>query len=169
MRSQRDIHGDTTLASAGDLLTALRRYLAVIAIGKLVWEFLQLPLYTIWYKGSSREIIFAVLHCTGGDILIATTVLLATLIIIATGSWPRGRYAIVAETAILGGIAYTILSEWLNTEIRGSWAYTDLMPQLPLIGTGIAPLVQWIIVPAAAFWWAYRPFAAQFVAKSIEK
>ena len=159
MHPQPNNQGSSVRTSTGDWLTALRRYLVVIAVGNLAWEFLQLPLYTIWYEGSSQEIVFAVLHCTGGDLLITATVLLGTLLITANGRWPHSRYAIVAAIAILGGIAYTIFSEWLNTEIRGSWAYTDLMPQLPLIGTGIAPLVQWIVVPLAAFWWAYRPFA----------
>jgi hypothetical protein len=50
-----------------------------------------------------------------------------------------------------------VFSEWLNTEIRGSWAYTLAMPTLPVVGTGLAPLAQWIVIPLGAFWWAYRP------------
>ena len=53
----------------GGWLTALRRYIVVIGLGNLVWEFAQLPLYTIWHTGSPGEILFAVLHCTGGDIV----------------------------------------------------------------------------------------------------
>jgi hypothetical protein len=154
---QRD--GEIGPPRAGDWLAALRRYLVVIAFGNLAWEFAQLPLYTIWYEGNARQIVFAALHCTGGDLLIAGAVLFATLLTLADGRWPHSRYRTVAAGAIVAGIAYTIFSEWLNTEIRGSWAYTDLMPQLPLIGTGIAPLAQWIVVPLAAFWWAHRPFA----------
>jgi hypothetical protein len=30
------------------------------------------------------------------------------------------------------------------------------MPKLPLIGTGAAQLLQWILIPSLAFWWA-RP------------
>ena len=135
----------------------MRRYFVAIGIGNFFWEGAQLPLYTIWYEGSAREIAFAVLHCTGGDILIASAALLLALLTVANGRWPHDKFVTVAATAILGGIAYTIFSEWLNTEIRGSWAYTDLMPQLPLIGTGIAPLAQWIVVPLAAFWWSRRP------------
>jgi hypothetical protein len=53
-------------------------------------------------------------------------------------------------TAIVLGAAYTTLSEWLNVEIRRSWSYTAAMPVLPLIGTGLTPLLQWVIVPAMA-------------------
>ena len=138
-------------------LRTMRRYLVAIGIGNFSWELAQLPLYTIWYEGSAREIAFAVLHCTGGDILIASAALLSALLTVANGRWPHDKFVIVAAAAILSGIAYTIFSEWLNTEIRGSWAYSDPMPQLPLIGTGIAPLAQWIVVPLAAFWWSQRP------------
>jgi hypothetical protein len=54
-------------------------------------------------------------------------------------------------TAIILGIAYTILSEWLNVEIRRRWSYTPAMPVIPWIGTGLTPLLQWLIVPGLAF------------------
>jgi hypothetical protein len=46
---------------------------------------------------------------------------------------------------------YAILSEWLNVKIWRSWAYTSAMPLLPGTGTGLTPLLQWLIVPALAF------------------
>ena len=52
--------------------------------------------------------------------------------------------------------AYTVFSEWLNTEIRGSWAYSELMPVVPVLEAGLSPVAQWIVIPIAAFWWA-RP------------
>ena len=54
-------------------------------------------------------------------------------------------------TAIVLGIAYTNLSEWLNVQILRRWSYTAAMPVLPLVGTGLTPLLQWLIVPGIAF------------------
>ena len=142
-----------------DWLAALRRYFLASAVGNLVWEFAQLPLYTIWHQGSVREIVFAAVHCTGGDILIAGASLTAALMVIGNRRWPQARFRVVALATILGGLAYTVFSEWLNTEIRGSWAYTEWMPTLPLIGAGLSPFAQWIVVPIIALWWARRPFA----------
>ena len=48
----------------GDWLRAVRIYMVASAILHLVWELLQLPLYTIWRTGTAREIAFSVLHCT---------------------------------------------------------------------------------------------------------
>lgn len=135
-------------------LTALRRYMAVIVPANLAWELAQLPLYTIWRKGSWNEISFAVVHCTGGDVLIAGASLLAAVLFLGSARWPHERYLPVATLALVAGVAYTIFSEWLNTQVRASWAYSDLMPTLPVTGTGLSPLAQWVIIPLAAFWWA---------------
>ncbi|KAB2916385.1 MAG: hypothetical protein F9K29_11600 [Hyphomicrobiaceae bacterium] len=140
-------------------LLVLRRYLIAIAFGNLAWEFAQLPLYTIWHEGSAKRIVFAAVHCTGGDVLIAGSTLVGSLLVLGGSRWPDRRYERVAAAAVVGGLAYTLFSEWLNTEVRGSWAYAGSMPQLPLIGTGLAPLMQWLIIPPLAFWWARRPLA----------
>lgn len=117
-----ELAGTCLTGADGDWLTAWRRYLTAVALGNLAWEFAQLPLFTIWRDGAAREILFAVLHCTGGDILIASVALLAALMIAGDRVWPLVRFRPVAAIAIVGGLAYTLFSEWLNTEIRGSWA-----------------------------------------------
>src|SRR3546814_893673 len=79
-------------AAGGGWLAAVRRYLAVIAVGNLLWEFAQLPLYTIWYEGSLEEILFAVVHCTCGNVLITTLTLLGHPPIAAAPPWPTARF-----------------------------------------------------------------------------
>src|SRR3546814_20556698 len=97
------VSGAQRIGAAGEWLSVLRRYLAVIAVGNLAWEFAQLPLYTIWHGGTPREIAFAALHCTGGDVLIAGAALLGALLVAGTGEWPHDRFATVAVLAMLGG------------------------------------------------------------------
>lgn len=156
-----------TAPHSGPWLLVLRRYIMFIAGANLIWEIAQLPLYTIWSEGTPGEIAFAVIHCTGGDILIASAALLGALLVLGNGRWPFERFGAVAGLAFTAGLSYTIFSEWLNTEIRGSWAYTDMMPVLPLIGAGLSPLAQWIVIPLAAFWWARRPLQSH--PRSIER
>lgn len=135
-------------------LSVLRRYIGFVAVANLVWEMAQVPLYTIWAEETFGKIAFAVIHCTGGDILISGSAVLGALLVVGDERWPNARFRTVAATAVLAGLAYTIFSEWLNTEVRGSWAYSEWMPVLPLIGSGLAPFLQWLVVPSAAFWWA---------------
>ena len=58
--------------------------------------------------------------------------------------------------ALIFGLGYTIFSEWLNVEVRGAWAYSARMPVVPIIGTGLAPLLQWLILPVVAYHFATR-------------
>src|SRR6266581_6694304 len=82
-------------------------YVIVAGIGHVVWESAQLPLYTIWWTGTARENVVAVLHCAGGDVLITTTTLLIAALTGRFRGWhPFGRRT--ALTAIILGIAYTI-------------------------------------------------------------
>ena len=59
---------------------------------------------------------------------------------------------------VLFGLAYTIFSEWLNVVVRASWGYSDWMPIVPIFGLriGLSPLMQWLVVPAAALALASR-------------
>ena len=133
-------------------------YLAVSIALNLLWEVVQLPLYTIWRTATAGEIIFAVLHCTGGDIIIAITSLAVALLFVGNRNWPGEQRRPVFAVTLVIGIALTIYLEWLNTTVRQSWAYTDLMPTLPILGTGLAPLLQWVVVPSLALSAAYRQF-----------
>lgn len=139
-------------ASERDWLSALRVYLAASAVMHLVWEVAQLPLYTIWRTGSVGEITFAVLHCTAGDVMIATLLLVAALVAFGSAAWPASSLQRVVAAVVSLGMGYTVYSEWINTVVRKSWAYTDAMPILPVLGTGLSPLLQWLIVPAVALW-----------------
>ena len=134
-------------------LAALRTYLGASFAGHVVWETLQLPLYTIWSTGSFREQVFAVAHCTVGDLLIAMSALTIALLLFGAGRWPQASFWKVAAATLVFGLGYTVFSEWLNVAVRKSWAYAEAMPVIPLFGLqiGAAPLLQCIVIPAAAF------------------
>lgn len=129
---------------------ALAVYLAGSAGLHLIWETLQLPLYTIWRTGTNFEIAFAVIHCTAGDVMIAAVSLVAAVLLFQHRTWPPQNCVPMVVATLVFGIAITIYSEWLNTVIRKTWAYSDLMPTLPLLGTGLSPLLQWVVVPLFA-------------------
>ena len=143
-------------ASEANWLQTVRRYFGVSLAANFVWEILQLPLFTLWTTGTLRQQAFAVFHCTIGDVMIAALSLLAALVLVAQQNWPRSSVARVFLLSLAVGLGYTIYSEWLNTSVRGNWAYSQWMPTLPLLGTGLAPLMQWLIVPTLAQWFSLR-------------
>jgi len=148
--------GRSVSEAAGTWIAALRRYALFMAPTSLVWEILQVPLYTIWRKGTLSDIAFSVVHCAVGDLLIALACLVAALILLGEPSWPRGGRVRIALAAVVFGLAYAVYSEWLNVVVRGSWAYSEHMPVVPPLGTGLSPLLQWLLLPPLGLWWARR-------------
>jgi len=126
--------------------------LAVLFTGvNLAWEAFQLPLYTIWWSDPWSSIIFALVHCTVGDLMIGSAALALALGIAGRG-WPaegQARRRVVTVTTLVG-VSYTSFSEWLNVEVRQTWAYTELMPRLPPFDMGLMPVLQWLTLPGLA-------------------
>ena len=134
----------------------IARLVLIFGLLNLAWEVLQLPLYTIWSAAPGFEIAYAVIHCTGGDILIGATAAVLTGAGLRLAGAGRGRWRFPACFIVLS-VSYTVFSEWLNVSVRKSWAYADAMPVLPPLDTGLAPLLQWVIVPLLTWYAAGEP------------
>ncbi len=135
-------------------ITTLRRYLLMLAAGNLVWEFAHMPLYRLWDEGTPMQIVFAALHCTGGDILIGLSSIMLALLLFGRPDWPTRGHRRVVFWTLLFGLATTVFSEWYNVRIEQSWSYAEAMPVV--FGIGLSPLAQWLVVPGLSFWWARR-------------
>jgi len=118
----------------------------------LIWETAQLPLYTLWNEASAGTNAFSVAHCTAGDIAIGGAALIMVLILGRERAAAEWRWRRIAVWTALAGVAYTAFSEWSNTAILGSWAYSELMPTLKVAGIdlGLSPLLQWLVLPPLA-------------------
>lgn len=139
-------------------LRALRRYVFVGAALNLAWEFVQLPLYTLWTTASFGELSYSVLHCTVGDTMIASFSLFTALLFAGSPAWPKARYAATVTVTVILGLGYTVYSEWRNTVITHAWSYAPSMPTV--LGVGLAPVAQWLVVPILTFWLLERHLAS---------
>lgn len=131
-------------------MRALGAWLFVSVVLHLAWEIAQLPFYTLWREASPAFIAWAVVHCTAGDGLIALGTYVAASASLRCVDWPwespgRGLAVLWAS-----GLAWTAFSEWRHVYDLGSWAYAEAMPTFA--GIGLAPLAQWVVVPALALW-----------------
>ena len=54
------------------------------------------------------------------------------------------------------GLVITILGEWVLTEVIDRWTYAASMPTLPGLGTGLLPLLQWMVLPPLFDWCVRR-------------
>ena len=114
---------------------------------QLLWEIAQFPLYTVWHEGDWGYILYGLVHCTLGDLLI----LLCIFWLVALFNRNRRWYleAVLANGFLFTilGIGYTIYSEIVNVRVKGTWGYTELMPIVPVIEIGGMPFLQWVFIP----------------------
>lgn len=113
----------------------------------LLWEIAQFPLFTVWHEGDWGYILYGLVHCTLGDLLITLSVFWLVAL------FNRSRYWVTKATLsdivlfTLIGLGYTIYSEIVNTRIKGTWGYTELMPIVPVVEIGGMPFMQWLLIP----------------------
>lgn len=121
------------------------KWIALAFVLNLAWEIAQLPLYTLAEEGDYARIARYVLHCTLGDVLIATTTFFAPVLVWRRLDWYRVQPLAGGTMIIVLALSYTAGSELFNVYRRGAWAYAPSMPTVA--GIGLAPLLQWIVVP----------------------
>ena len=65
-----------------------------------------------------------------------------------------GRARRFVAVHIAAGIAATVLLEWLNVDVLERWTYAHRMPTI--LGTGLTPVIQWLLLPPLVLWLAVR-------------
>lgn len=128
------------------------RFIPCLASLNLAWETAQLPLYTLWAEASPAYMSFSVVHCTLGDVILGAAALAVALIVTGAPELAGWRWRRIAAATAIGGTAYTVFSEWLNTAAVHNWAYSELMPIVSVLGAeiGLSPLAQWLLLPPLA-------------------
>lgn len=123
------------------------------------WEMAQMPAYTELASASWRESVRICTVATLGDAVI--TLGIYGIVAIATRRlrWGlEGSWNVYATAALLGAAGAAAI-EWRALAL-GRWSYSDRMPVVPILGVGLWPLLQLILlVPAAiwiAAWWTRR-------------
>lgn len=116
------------------------------------WETAQLPLYTLWYRSEPGYILYSLIHCTAGDLLILLVAYELVAILVHNRHWYSGPVRLTGALFTLFGAAYTVYSETLNTAPGGAWGYIARMPLVPVLDIGATPLLQWILIPPLLLW-----------------
>lgn len=129
-------------------------YSVGLAVLSFLWELAQMPLYTLWDSATALGLIRNALECTAANLVIGVLSLAAAKGVLRrlrrsdTGR-PTATAGIVPTTCAIA-VAYTVLSETINVYVLETWAYSERMPIVPVIDVGLAPLVQWIVLPSLA-------------------
>ena len=120
------------------------------------WEILQAPLFSSMERATHVDGILICLQATLGDMVIALVAFWAAALLAGTRHWV-GRPNYRAFVLFIGtGLGITVGIEFLSTEILDRWVYAAAMPRVPFVGTGLAPILQWALIPAVVLWYMRR-------------
>lgn len=117
------------------------------------WELLQVRFYRGMDDAPHWEATLSCLRASGGDVLIAGSAYGA---VAATS----GRFWLARPTLrrlagfVAAGLLITIVLELVSVHALGRWEYADGVPVV--LGVGLPPLLQWIVLPPALLWLTRR-------------
>jgi len=119
-----------------------------------VWELLQMPLFAGFADFPYYQ---TILHCTKatfGDVLISLVAFAGACLITRSRMWivSMNKSGVVSFLAI--GLVITVAFELLATGPLNRWEYSESMPTV--IGVGVSPLAQWVILPLIQLWFVKR-------------
>jgi len=128
-------------------LTLLTSFWAANLFLHLAWENWQIIFYEGMAEARHADAVWVCSKAAFGDANIA----LVAYLVAAFGT--RSRAWLVAPSNLglalyfLTGLLITVVFEYLATEVWGRWSYSSRMPVVPVFGTGVLPLLQWLIIP----------------------
>ncbi len=123
------------------------------------WEIQQMPFYQVpsgfSYVDMSRNCTLA----TIGDAGISLVAFWVVAAIAKSRQWFRQPSRWQVGSFILVGVIITVVFEALATGGLQRWKYATFMPTLPFLGTGLMPLLQWLLLPPIIIWFVKRQLA----------
>lgn len=140
------------------------------------WEFLQVPFYQIMPSSAHWSAILVCSLATLGDVIIMLVAFWLTALVARSAYWVIKPRATDVTLFVVIGLVITLVIEHNAVRAVGGWRYATSMPLLPLLGTGLAPVLQWLLLPPLALWFVRRQVrgaelvgAAKFSNMALEK
>jgi len=121
-----------------------------------VWEMWQIPFFAAIPSEQHWVGVAACTQASFGDAAISLVAFWCVAALARSRWWiiNASPFQVVGFVAV--GVVITIIFEALATGPFGRWSYAPSMPTLPVLGTGIVPLLQWILLPPLTVWFVRR-------------
>ena len=112
-----------------------------------VWEFIQIPTYVGMSELDHWQGVLVCVRATFGDVGIALAAFWTASLAVRSRHWIETLKSVALGVYLSTALAITIVLEFAYTQVTHRWVYSELMPRLPPFGTGLSPLLQWVVVP----------------------
>ncbi|AFZ33500.1 hypothetical protein B1A85_16200 [Chroococcidiopsis sp. TS-821] len=120
------------------------------------WEVQQMPFYQVPSELSCFGMIRNCTLATVGDVGIVLTSFWVVAARSKSRQWVRQPSLRQISVFTLVGVLITVIFEGLATRWLGIWTYADFMPIVPILGTGLLPLLMWLLIPPLIIWFVKR-------------
>ena len=128
----------------------------------LVWEYWQVPFFREMADQPHWVGVKACTLATLGDSGITLSAFWVTAMLARTRGWTLEPRKPDIAIFVGVGIVATILLETLAINVLDRWAYSDAMPRLPVLGTGLLPVIQWLTIPPLVLWFVRRQIGTRY-------
>lgn len=115
-----------------------------------------MPFYQVPPDHSYSEITKNCTLATIGDVGITLTAFWTVAALARSRQWFRRPRYWQMNLYLFVGLVITIVFEALATGPLNRWQYADSMPTLPILGTGVVPLLMWLLMPPLTIWFVKR-------------
>lgn len=122
----------------------------------LTWEFAQVPLFAGMPSAEHWHAVLVCARATLGDVVIALVGFWTVAASTRARTWVLRPTTAHVTGFVAVGLLITVVMEWLATRVLGRWTYAEAMPVIPLLEVGLAPLLQWIVLPPIVVWFVRR-------------
>ena len=119
-----------------------------------VWEMLQAPFFVGMTDAPHWAAVLRCSRASAGDVAITWFAYACAAWAASSRSWLATLPTLAVLLYLAVGLATTVLLEWVNVYARSAWAYGPEMPTV--LGIGITPLLQWLLLPPLTLWLARR-------------
>lgn len=121
-----------------------------------VWEIVQVPAYAGMSTISHWQGVLICLKATIGDVGIVLAAFWAIALLLRNRNWLGNPQWIHTAGFTALGVAITVVLEFIYVHLTGRWIYSDAMILVPPFGTGLTPLLQWMVIPPLTVFVVWR-------------
>ena len=121
-----------------------------------VWEFAQVPAFGGMAEMPHWEAIKLCMSATVGDVGFAVTAFWLASLAARSRDWILRPTGFPVAIFLAVGVVLTVGFEYYYTTVSLRWTYSELMPLVPPLGTGLSPLLQWLVIPPLVVWLTRR-------------
>ncbi|MCY7322286.1 MAG: hypothetical protein LH660_10940 [Phormidesmis sp. CAN_BIN36] len=120
------------------------------------WEIQQMPFYQLPSEFSCFDMIRNCTFATIGDVGISLLAFWVVAALAKSRQWFHQPWRSQLTSFIFVGVITTVVFEALAIGVLKLWAYAAFMPTLPFLGSGLLPLLQWLLLPPILIWFVKR-------------